>query len=147
MFRKEWEFDSPWVHDMKTLKVYKIQSKTTGLFSTGGTSPRFSRIGKTWSNIGHLKTHLLQFSTLPEEYSDCEIIELEYKPIEGSRIDIREFHGVSSVKSVLRNMERERSNLRHYIKDLETRNPTYMRELQDRLGVLERKIEDIKSRT
>lgn len=41
-------------------KVYKIRNKKTGLYSTGGTSPKFTKSGKTWSQLSHLKNHLNQ---------------------------------------------------------------------------------------
>lgn len=47
------------------MKVYKIRDKNTGLFSTGGVSPKWTKTGKTWSCEGHLKSHL----TLLKEYA------------------------------------------------------------------------------
>lgn len=43
------------------IKVFKIKDSTTGLFSTGGCSPNWTKRGKTWSQINHIKTHLRQF--------------------------------------------------------------------------------------
>jgi hypothetical protein len=40
------------------MTFYKIIDWNMGLFSCGGVNPRFSKIGKTWNNIGHLKCHL-----------------------------------------------------------------------------------------
>jgi hypothetical protein len=52
---------------------YQIQ-RSDGLFSTGGYWPRFSKRGKIWRTIGHLKAHLRYFSNLknryPEHYTD-----------------------------------------------------------------------------
>ena len=42
---------------MNTL-VYRIKRKSDGLYSTGGSCPRFTKKGKTWSSIGNLKNHL-----------------------------------------------------------------------------------------
>ncbi len=42
------------------LKVFKIKDSETGLFSTGGYSPNWTKRGKTWSQINHVKTHLRQ---------------------------------------------------------------------------------------
>ena len=36
---------------------YKIRN-SSGMYSTGGDSPRFTRDGKTWSTLGRLKAHL-----------------------------------------------------------------------------------------
>lgn len=49
------------------LKAYKIINETTGLFSTGGLLPRWTKRGKTWSQINHVKAHLRQFIS-DEEY-------------------------------------------------------------------------------
>lgn len=64
------------------MKAYKIRNKE-GLFSKGGTRPVFSKIGKTWSSIGHLKSHLTLYASegrynnkpIPD---DWEVIELTY---------------------------------------------------------------------
>ena len=41
------------------MTVYKIKSRTSGMYSMGGTLLQFgSRIGKTWSGEGPLKLHL-----------------------------------------------------------------------------------------
>jgi hypothetical protein len=44
-------------------KVYKIRNKETGLFSKGGSYSKdiWTKEGKSWSNIWHLKNHLNQF--------------------------------------------------------------------------------------
>lgn len=46
--------------------VYKIRKKSDGLFSTGGSRPRFTKKGKVWASIGHIRNHL----NLPLGYSD-----------------------------------------------------------------------------
>jgi len=38
--------------------VYKIRNKETGLFSTGGSIPRWKTVGKTWSGLGPVTNHL-----------------------------------------------------------------------------------------
>lgn len=41
------------------MKVYyKIRDKNTGLFSTGGVSPKWTKKGKVWTSEGHVKSHL-----------------------------------------------------------------------------------------
>lgn len=40
------------------MKIYKIRHKLTGLFSTGGSNPFWTKKGKTWSSIGHVKSHI-----------------------------------------------------------------------------------------
>ena len=39
------------------MKVYKIRNKE-GLYSTGGLSPRWSSVGKTWVALQHINSHL-----------------------------------------------------------------------------------------
>ncbi|KAF6630630.1 hypothetical protein H6F38_14480 [Paenibacillus sp. EKM208P] len=59
-------------------KVYKIRHKETGLFSKGGTHIYgiWTKEGKSWSNIGHLKNHLNQFVGYDNPYTDAEIVEV-----------------------------------------------------------------------
>lgn len=73
-------------------EVYKIRHKETGLFSRGGTDARniWTKEGKSWSNIGHLKNHLNQYisysnysgKTLtnnnPYEYAEIVKVEINY---------------------------------------------------------------------
>jgi hypothetical protein len=77
---------------MRTEFFYKIRRKSDGLFSTGGSSPRFTKTGKSWSNRGNLDRHLgmlLQnrnIGALPA-YKDCEVITFitevtDYEPVE-----------------------------------------------------------------
>jgi len=41
--------------------VYKIRNKETGLFSTGGSMPRWKTVGKTWSGLGPVTNHLVMW--------------------------------------------------------------------------------------
>ena len=38
--------------------VYKIRNKETSMFSTGGSNPRWKKVGKTWSGLGPVTNHL-----------------------------------------------------------------------------------------
>jgi hypothetical protein len=40
------------------IKFYKIKDVTTNLYSCGGVLPKFNKHGKTWNNIGHIKSHI-----------------------------------------------------------------------------------------
>lgn len=42
----------------KISKAYKIWNKDTGLFSAGGSTPKWNKSGKSWASIGALKNHL-----------------------------------------------------------------------------------------
>jgi len=64
--------------------VYKIRRRVDGLFSTGGSAPRFTKNGKMWSTIANLKRHLsgMRTGSFEDYYSDCEIVEyVECRPI------------------------------------------------------------------
>lgn len=73
------------------MKVYRIRDKN-GLYSTGGTSPDFTRGGKTWSNLGHVKSHLRQFSGRNlETYANAEIVCVEYTEKDVESFDVLDF--------------------------------------------------------
>ena len=84
------------------MKIYKIRNKETGLFSKGGSNTLniWSKTGKSWSNIGHLKNHLnlhckYCWSEDPKKRSDypyenAEIIELEFNFEECFKYDVEE---------------------------------------------------------
>lgn len=46
---------------MDNIKIYKIKDKDTGLYSTGGMEPSWTKRGKTWNQINFVKIHLRQF--------------------------------------------------------------------------------------
>lgn len=76
------------------MKVYRIRDEN-GLYSTGGTNPDFTKGGKTWNNIGHLKNHLRQFfdaggwkRVQPELYANAEIVEIEIIESEAKKIPV-----------------------------------------------------------
>ena len=65
-------------------KIYKIRNKETGQFSRGGTWALgiWSKDGKSWSNIGHLKNHLSFWINNGKKsknypYANAEIVEIE----------------------------------------------------------------------
>lgn len=39
---------------------FKIRDRMTGLYSTGGSNPKWNAKGKTWKDIGPLRAHLTQ---------------------------------------------------------------------------------------
>lgn len=66
------------------MKVYKIRNKETGLFSTGGLHPTWSKTGKVWQRIGHVHLHINQLvneKTIPGAYKNAEIVEAEITEI------------------------------------------------------------------
>lgn len=73
--------------------VYKIRRRSDGWYSKGGVYAFFSKYGKTWNTIGHLKRHLAQMTKERQLacYADCEIVEYEEQDVE--RQTIGEFLG------------------------------------------------------
>ena len=68
--------------------IYKIRNKVTGLWSKGGSYPRWGNPGKTWLTIGQLRTHITSVinSGYSVNFSEWEVIsyqvtELDSKPI------------------------------------------------------------------
>jgi len=74
------------------MKVFRIRDKN-GLYSTGGQTPNFTKGGKTWSNIGHVKSHLRQFigSRNLDVYADAEIVCVEYTEKDVEKYDALDF--------------------------------------------------------
>lgn len=62
------------------MSTFKIRDRATGLYSTGGSTPRWSKRGKVWTNIGHVKLHLQQLwrdESYPETAEVVEFVEVE----------------------------------------------------------------------
>ena len=69
--------------------VYKIR-RSDGMFSMGGSFPRFNKTGKIWKQPGHLTNHLNQlWRRKDDHYDDCEIVEYEIVEREVSKITIQ----------------------------------------------------------
>jgi hypothetical protein len=66
---------------VNTKSSYKIRQKSTGLYSTGGYWPKFTKNGKTWSGSGPLKNHL---KLTQEPYSGSR--KNPYTPVEDFEI-------------------------------------------------------------
>lgn len=63
-------------------KLYRIRKKSDGLYSNGGSYPKFSKMGKFWRKQ-HLMSHLTLVSGKSfgiEAYKDCEIV--QYRLVE-----------------------------------------------------------------
>lgn len=62
------------------MKVYKIRNKN-GLFSTGGTTPRWKKKGKTWTSFQYVQAHLNMICKYCEKYKyldpyvNCVVVE------------------------------------------------------------------------
>jgi len=70
--------------------VYAIRRRSDGLFSTGGSSPKFTKKGKRWSTIGHVKAHLSMFVGFGYDnssvYAGCELVAFEISTVETEKI-------------------------------------------------------------
>jgi len=80
---------------MPEVKCYKIRNKD-GLYSTGTTSPRWYKNGKTWSTRAAIMSHLTQFVSsngkyIEKTYKDTdEIVEFVVSTVEGSSMNVRD---------------------------------------------------------
>ncbi len=79
------------------MKVYKIRNPE-GLFSRGGSTPQWSKNGKTWSGIGPLKSHLTMIryendhykKPLYNPYEGCEVLEFTYVQTQSAVLPIKD---------------------------------------------------------
>lgn len=69
--------------------VYKIRRKSDGLFSMGGTTPRFNKLGKIWKQKNHLTNHLQQVSQ--KYYEDCVLVAYEISEVENTVINLENY--------------------------------------------------------
>ena len=76
---------------------YKIKRRSDDLFSNGGSYPKFTKKGKIWRTLGHLRSHLNSVGIRRgfQIYEDCEIVEL-----------VSNEHVLCSVRTELENAER-----------------------------------------
>lgn len=72
------------------MEVYKIRRKVDGLFSMGGSWPRFNKGGKIWKQKGHLTSHLNIVADQRQEkaYEDCELVMYELTETEVDSIPV-----------------------------------------------------------
>ncbi len=93
-------------------KIFKIKSKD-GLFSNGTSSPYFSKTGKIYKNIGHVKTHYAGLTPFGRNlYRDLQVEIVEYEVIETplNSISIHEFEQqilVEKEKKILKKKEQQ----------------------------------------
>lgn len=65
-------------------ELYKIRSTVTGLYSTGGNVPRFTKVGKLWRAKNHLTCHLNQLDSQGKriyKQNAAEIVTIEIKEV------------------------------------------------------------------
>lgn len=69
---------------------FKIQSKKTGLFSTGGQEPQWSSVGKIWPMKGHLSSHfsgLTPHGRREYEQHEAKIVECQFEVLNEISVD------------------------------------------------------------
>jgi hypothetical protein len=67
------------------MKLYKIRSKTTGMYKLNSCYNSYNKTGKTWDTIGKLRSHLtmlIRSSVSNVDWNDIEIV--EYDVVEAS---------------------------------------------------------------
>jgi hydroxyacyl-ACP dehydratase HTD2-like protein with hotdog domain len=106
-----------WKIKMAEEIFYKIKRRSDDLFSNGGSYPKFTKKGKIWRTLGHLRSHLNSVGILRgfQIYEDCEIVEL-----------VSNEHVLCSVRTELENaerreQERQRTILERHRLDVEQR--------------------------
>ncbi len=58
--------------------MYKIRNKLTGLYSNGGAYPRWTKRGKTWNALHHVRAHLRSNSAYKQRfYADAELLKYD----------------------------------------------------------------------
>ncbi len=70
---------------------YKLRDRKTGLFREGGMWAKWTKRGKEWSTIGHLKNHLGQFPANKIDWDNWEIVEYTYTPVETGAKELKYF--------------------------------------------------------
>lgn len=65
---------------MSNDKLYMIRN-AEGLFSRGGSYPKFTKRGKVWRGSGPLRSHLQCLSNA-NKYLGCQVVEIELKEVD-----------------------------------------------------------------
>lgn len=89
-------------------KLYKIINKA-GLFSNGGSSPGFTKVGKAWSSLGHLEMHLQAMYHYGRDLykkQECEIV--EYIITEVARYTIEDSYTRINDRAAARKAEQDK---------------------------------------
>lgn len=76
----------------KAHRVFKIVRLSDGKFSNGGSRPSFSKAGKSWADVGHLKNHLNLFKYGNwDVYKGCKLVSYEMVPNDDESIKLDEY--------------------------------------------------------
>lgn len=94
------------------MKFYKIRAKT-GLYSTGGAWPRWSKLGKTWTTKGHLSAHFTNLGSHGQKvYATSDAVVVECEIVETSAAPVADFIKAADDRKIEREQEQKRRALR-----------------------------------
>jgi hypothetical protein len=89
---------------------FKIRDPSTGLFSTGGYYPRWSRTGKVWTTMSALSCHFTQLlGGVHETYVKLGAEVVEYEAVERS-VTPAKLHAIRAANRKLLRDEEDRLN-------------------------------------
>lgn len=109
------------------VEVYKIRRMSDGLFSTGGSYPRFTKVGKIWKRPGDVTNHLNVVHSWGNSrvYGDCEIV--KYR-LENHRID-----GVTVERWMRNRIEKREREAQEALERREAREQAERKQLYEEL--------------
>ena len=121
-------------------QVWKIRQKSTRLFSVGGNLHRgfraWSKKGKSWNQLNHLKNHLnLNVEFYRECQDDIEIVKLEMVVSEKDTISMREMLD-----------EREERYQQKQLNRAQRRRETRLIELEREQARIKHELEELKGK-
>lgn len=94
--------------------MFMIRRSSDGLYSTGGIAPRFSKTGKRWSSIHHLKAHLR--NVRPDAYEGCMVAVFDVVEVSGMSCQVLRESAVTRSQAI-REARQARCALEQTIRD------------------------------
>jgi hypothetical protein len=70
---------------------YKLRDRQNGLFREGGYWGKWTRRGKEWATIGHLKQALNHVPADKIDWDNWEVVQYDYEPVETGSKPLKEF--------------------------------------------------------
>lgn len=83
-------------------QLYKIRHRETGLYSTGGQWPSWTRSGKTWTTLGTLRSHLAQHLGDKRHRRATDMSQWQVVEIEVREVAHHDVHSILSSKQMLK---------------------------------------------
>ena len=85
-------------------RLFKIRHRHTGLYSSGGLYPSWTKIGKTWGSLRTLRSHLSQH--IGNEYRKTDTSAWQVVEIEIREVNLLELHEVVTAERMLKILTR-----------------------------------------